>query len=569
MERQVKTSRKIFSPSIRCIGGWINEAWNYLSLNTLIVAGCLLLLAGCAAHPKKATTGPGAPPPLRKDVPTATIEAAPPPLESERVVREIMDRREAARMEKRNRLSGHAITLSAHESSLRGALIALVKGTPYSLSLGPGFIDGKVTVEFSGLSLGVALDRLLDPSGLTYEVEENLIIVDKPPLKTEMFRFDYPVSSRFGGGGIAGGPGGGGGSTVSSKVDVWKDLSKAISFLVFGKETSGEGAVTQSDSSGRRLIIDPSSGTILITAPEATLGEVESYLKILEKSLKRQILIEAMLLQVSLSDQFLFGLNLDYQHPFQIGGATLSGFLTPFATPPEGGQAPTAPALTQRFSPDAGAFRIGLSNKNFALLLDALKQAGKVDIVSSPKISTLNNQQAVITVATEEVFFLSKPGTVTVGQAGIPIVTETTFTPSTFTVGVVLEVLPQVSEDDHVTLRIHPSITSIVKTVTSPKGDTQPVLDRKELTTIIRVRNGETIVIGGLMDDKITKDRRGIPLLMDIPYLGNLFTRVDDRKEKREMMIFLTPKILEGPTISKISEEEMSRIEEKKGGKRN
>lgn len=519
-------------------------------------------LAGCATTPGKEIKMSEAPPMARIKQADEVPDFSTRPL----LIEEARVRRELAKQAKRMQLPEGNIHLAMFEQPLGMALIALIKDTPYSLSFGSGFRNVPITFELNGVSLGEAFEQLLEPIGLEYTKTGDFIVVDQPRSVKRYLRFDFPVDSRIrprNVGSLRGGGTSTGGASSETRVDIWRNLSEAISLLVFGERVRGTGlgaGVSGTDRAyaqqrgGRILIIDPRSGTVLIEAPQRVIEDVDDFLRLMESSMKRQVLIEARLMQVSLSDQFVFGLDLDYQ------ASGIQGILAPLITPAPG--TPDAPNLTQRLGGGTGAFRIGVTDDDFTLLLDTLKQIGKVDLLSSPKIATLNNQVAEITVVTEEVFYTTTPGTVVVGQSGIPIVTEPTFSPDRFSVGIHLAVLPQISEDNHVTMRIVPSITSLVRIETSPSGDTQPVLDRKELTSIIRVQSGETVVMGGLIDEKVDKQTRGVPLLQDIPLLGFLFKRTEDVMQKRELVLFLTPTVMEGGTITRISEVDYQRLKD-------
>lgn len=533
--------------------------WRSCSGGILLLA---TLLTACANAPERA----GAP--LHAPAPMARVEPAEEVAEADfstrsALIEQARTRREIAQQAKRMDLPEGDIRLSMVQQPLQMALVALVRGTRYSLSFGAGFRNPPVTFELNGVTIGEAFEQLLEPLGLDYVKNGDFIVVDRPRSERRYLYFDFPVDSRIRARNVGSmrGASGGAGSGTETRVEIWRNLSEAISMLVFGDRVRGAGLgggagttdrIYAQQEGGRMLIVDPRSGTVLIEAPPRVIEDVDDFLRIMESSMKRQVLIEARLLQVSLSDQFVFGLDLDYE------ASGIQGILSPLIPPAPG--TPQAPNVTQRLNGGAGVFRVGVTDSDFSLLLDTLSQLGKVDLLSSPKIATLNNQVAEITVVTEEVFYTTTPGTVVVGQSGIPVVTEPSFSPERFSVGIHLAVLPQVSEDNHVTMRIVPSITSLVRVETSPAGDTQPVLDRKELTSIIRVQSGETVVMGGLIDEKVDRQTRGVPLLQDIPLLGLLFQRVEDVKEKRELVLFLTPTVMEGGTIARISKADYERL---------
>jgi type II secretory pathway component GspD/PulD (secretin) len=190
-----------------------------------------------------------------------------------------------------------------------------------------------------------------------------------------------------------------------------------------------------------------------------------------------------------------------------------------------------------------------LKSGSIAATIVALQQQGEVHAVSQPRLRALNNQTAIIKVGTEQPFFSSSSGFIPGslgGQSG-------TFTNSTFqmiTVGTVLSITPQISREGQITLDVSPVITSLAG-VESSGGDetgskvTAPILDIKQSSSLIRVKNGETVIIGGLIQDKVNNTKRQIPVLGDIPLVGRIFRGTFKAKQRVELVIFLTPTIVD------------------------
>jgi len=344
------------------------------------------------------------------------------------------------------------------------------------------------------------------------------------------------VGGGLGGGGLGGGTGGGavgGGSGVSSSgsvggssinlmqenpINFWKELKEELQMLLTakGKET---------------FAVNLTAGLIQITDRPSALKKVEIYLENLGRSVQRQVDIEAKLYDVTLSDQFQFG--IDWQHVVESYGGRFAVAGAPTIVSPVGGFALKQAALTMIFS-----------NQNTKAMLTALQEQGKVSVISQPRLRTLNNQTALIKVGTDTPFFFQNTtllpngasGTITLQQAAYQIIT----------VGTILSITPQISTNGYVTLDISPVITSLLDTKSSADGSTTaPVLDIKQASTLVRVNNGDTIVIGGLIQTSSAKTTRKIPLLGDIPLLGKLFQGKFDAKQKKELVIFLTPTIVQ------------------------
>ena len=189
----------------------------------------------------------------------------------------------------------------------------------------------------------------------------------------------------------------------------------------------------------------------------------------------------------------------------------------------------------------AATTAISFQDGSFDVVLEALREQGEIQVVSQPRIVTLNNQPALIKVATDQAFFTQ---TIAQGAAGTGnIITEQV---RSVTVGLVLSVTPQVSEDGWIMLDVTPIISRLRGIIESPqKTATAPVLDVKQSSGLVRLRNGEMVLIGGLIQDEYSETERKVPLLGDIPWLGRLFKGTYTAKQKSELVIFLSPRIFD------------------------
>jgi len=195
----------------------------------------------------------------------------------------------------------------------------------------------------------------------------------------------------------------------------------------------------------------------------------------------------------------------------------------------------------------ANPFALVFTNFNTSAAVNALKQQGNVEIIAKPRLRTVNNQTAMIKVGTEQPFFALNT-TTSQSAGGNQINTGDVIT--TVTVGTILSITPQISGDEFVSLDISPVLTSLQKIEDSPSGTaTAPVLDTKQASTLLRVRDGSTVVLGGLIQTEQAKSDKKIPLLGDIPWLGRiLFTGTFRFKQKKELVIFVTPHIIHDAT---------------------
>ena len=436
-------------------------------------------------------------------------------------------------------------------------------------------VRGAVNANLRNATLQEALAAVV-PQGATFQVQDNVIRVGPARLETRIFSLDYVALSRVGtastviqrrlganGAGtsafgatnaatLGAGIGGGGGAdfiTAVSVADVWEEIRVATEALVFEAPTAvqttpalasglasggmGLGSTGRPYSrvspEGRRLIINPMSGTITISALPAELDEVGVFIRTFEASIQRQVLIEAKIVEVNLDRTFEFGIDWNAVVEVGSGEVVFRSVTTPRGTG------------NVQFTLSGGAGEI-------TAVLNALETQGDVRVLSSPRVSALNNQRAVFDVTTGEIVFQVRTTLVpnAVGQA-TPV---QEVTPQQVNVGIVLDVLPQIGADNTVTMNIRPVVTSVARTATftNDEGTTfqAPVIDTRETDTMARLRGNETIIIGGLMQTRRERQRGGIPFLRSIPLLGILFTTYKDVERKAELVIFLTPTIIAG-----------------------
>ena len=437
----------------------------------------------------------------------------------------------------------------------------------------------RVNTTLRNTTLADALAAII-PQGVTYEIRNNVLRVSPARVETRIFSLDYVALSRvgtastviqrrlgnssLGGGGVGtqqggaqglgGGFGGaGGGADVISAVsiaDVWEEIRVAVDALVFDAPAAGTAMQNQQSPGGaggmlgggrpysrttpdgKRLIINPIAGTITVTTLPRDLNQIETFIRTFEASIQRQVLIEAKIVEVNLDRSFEFGIDWNV-----VANAGTAGITVRSAAP---GAARTVGNV--EFTLSGGAGQIGV-------VLNALESQGDVRVLSSPRVSALNNQRAVFDVTTGEIVFnLSREPII--GPNGTVTGFTSTVSPTQVNVGIVLDVLAQIGADNTVTMNIRPVVTSVARTAefNGPDGTLfqAPVIDTRESDTMARMRAGETIIIGGLMQTRREKVKSGVPVLRSIPLLGRLFTRTSDVERKAELVIFLTPTIIAG-----------------------
>ena len=411
----------------------------------------------------------------------------------------------------------------AQEMPLSDALALFARTNNLNIVAGPD-VKGKITVDFHGLPLEEAMESLLDAHGYYWEKQEKILRVHR--YETRVFNLDYIRLVRGGTGEnkaqITSGTGGGGGGAAQGageitvnqqdQIKFWEELEEQVNVLM-----SKEG----------RLVINRLSGTLQVTDLHHRVIEIATFLSKVRRSLHRQVEIQARIYEVNLKDDYSLGINWN---KINFDGTAGNIVLSDIITAPFGG-----------FVARAATTSISFSDGSFDAVLEALHEQGELHVVSQPRLITMNNQPALIKVATDQAFFTQ---TVAQGTAGTGnIITEQA---RSVTVGLVLSVTPQISEDGWIMMDVTPIISRLREIRESPqKTATAPVLDIKQSSGLVRLRDGEMVLIGGLIQDEVSQTERKVPILGDIPWLGRLFKGTYTARQKSELVIFLSPRIVE------------------------
>lgn len=479
--------------------------------------------------------------------------------------------------------SGRSYSLTLKNADLPDVLQLLSKesGIPIVAERG---LKGYVQIEAKNRKLGELLYTILKPLGYTASVENGIILVGRPKLTTRTFRVNYLKDRRSSSSNMNVSGFSAGSVSVSSvgQSDFWGALENSLEMLVFGtsgkgkrdgggfsiseneKKSDGKGSQSSSlalskvkpetvqelnpedpllsssqitEGQLKQLVVNEIAGIIQITDFSENLDKIASFLTDVEEGSRRQVLIQAHIMEISLKDYFSMG--IDWKYIFdKTTNLTLAQALVP-ATP-------------------ANIFKISAAGNDFAVLLDAMKEQGNVNMLSSPKITALNNQKAVIKLTTKQVSWVSSKTTQNNAIGGQDTYTTT---PQIDEVGIFLDVTPQIGPDNSITMQIHPSVSEIKEISSSPdKTSTKPVIDIREIDTMVDAKAGETIVIAGLISDKLNETKRGVPFLGDIPYLGAIFSYNKQERTKTELVIMMTPYVLNPKNIDEIRAEHELRL---------
>ncbi|MGB9627882.1 MAG: secretin and TonB N-terminal domain-containing protein [Thermodesulfobacteriota bacterium] len=531
----------------------------------------LFLVMGCATAPKKE----------RAKLPPPKVEASQPP-HGEKLKEIVVPQKEEAK-----KVPERLYSFYARDSNVQDILLAFSKEDEYNIVIDPE-LSGKVTIDLKRVTLKEALDAILTPLGWTYRIEGKFIKIMRPQMETRLFTLNYIATKRGGkreiyastGGSLQSGIPLGGQTLVTStgartgysdlvsvdEMDIWSEIQKGLEAIIFGgveeklreATTEKEKATwTRVDGKGKKLVINRSTGIILVTDYPQQLNKIASYLESVEGSSQRQVTIQAKIMEVILSDEHKEGINWKVIEglPRSINLAwgltnktkttgypgTSSGYIISDATT---GSTIPVPG-TFKISPYGGIFALGQAGSEVALsdIMQAISEQGDVKILSSPTISTLNNQKAIIRVGNQDVYFVTGA-----------VATQTTVTqiiqPVTIDIGIILDVTPQIAEDGTILMNIHPSITEKTGEKTTPDGRTTfPLLSVRETDTTVRVKDGQTIIIAGLMQEKNEEAYTGVPGLQSIPILGGLFRHKVEKKRNSELVIMITPTLQVGKRV--------------------
>ncbi len=304
------------------------------------------------------------------------------------------------------------------------------------------------------------------------------------------------------------------------------------------------------DPFAARFSLNRQAGLISVFAPERVHKKVRSYLSDLKKSVTAQVLIEAKVLEVALNDEFATG--IDWSVIGLLGGE-LTGFgFSSQSFDASGAATGLVRGILNPVSDPVSNFGINYDGNDLSAAVDMLSRFGTVKALASPRLTVLNNQSAALSVAENVVFFEVDVDTTTTDG-----VTTTTFDTDAQTVpeGVLINVQPAIDEDNQtISMAIRPTITTITSFVNDPNPDLAiagvespvPNVNVQEFDSILQMNNGQAVVMGGLIQDRISSTRNAVPVLGETPIIGGLFRNQQDQIQKTELVVFLKATIVEG-----------------------
>jgi general secretion pathway protein D len=561
-------------------------------LKRLLVLGLGAALAGCYQPMKPTASG------HLGEQPPAPAASIPPPVQSLPV---------PPRPKPTSKAETYGVVVN--NVNVRELLFALARDAKVNVDIHPG-ITGTVTLNAIDQTLPQLLSRISKQVDMRYELDgPNLAVMpDSPYLR--IYRIDYvniardtkgelSVSSEIvgqsvtggaGGGSAGAGGGGGGAGQNSSRVSVqnsslnkfWETLEKNVREILqetdkvlpggtgpgvptpaaaavppppAGAQAPGAGGSAAVPAVGPNVtfreassvIANREAGLLTIRASARQHEKVQEFLDLALVSARRQVLIEATIVEVRLSNQYQQGIDWGlFTGGWQLFQGGLYRNAVQALVPPP---VPVAGGLTA--VPTASSF-VGQYNSNtLRISLQLLETFGTVRVLSSPRISAINNQTAVLKVVENVVYFNVASQT---SQAQTTALTTVTTTPQTVPVGIILNVTPQVSENDTVLLNVKPSISRIAARVRDPNPlltipNEIPQIAIREMESVIKLSSGQIAVMGGLISDELQDNSDTIPGVNRIPFVGDFFSNKNIQNVKSELVIFMRPLVIRDPSV--------------------
>jgi MSHA biogenesis protein MshL len=446
--------------------------------------------------------------------------------------------------------------ISVHDVNAREFFMGLVMDSPENMVVHPD-VTGTISLELKNVSIAQVMDAVQKVYGYDYKKNDMGYIVYPSTLQTRIFKINRLDLIRKGqsntlvsSGQITGNSSNnrtnnnssssnnsstgnnsqnngfstsqnrsslfsGSWINTNTETDFWKELETTLQAII-------------SVDSEANITINRQTGMIIARAKPMQLREIEQFLTLSQQQINRQVIIEAKIVEVILDDSHQAGVN--WQSVVRQSGNAIP-FITGIGAVGE-------------------VFTIGATWGDFSALVELLETQGKTNILSSPRISTLNNQKAIIKVGADE-YFITDVSSNTVSSGSATITNpELTWTP--FFSGIALDVTPQINDQDEITLHIHPSITRVEDqtkefTINGEIGSLPMALSTvRESDSIIRAQNNQIVIIGGLMQEYKEESKDGIFGLTQIPYVGNLFRVNKGQTRKSELIIMLKPTLIKG-----------------------
>lgn len=493
-------------------------------------------------------------------------------------------------------------SIVVYDTPVKEVLFAIARDSKFNVDIHPS-IKGNVTLNAVDQTLPAILERISKQVDLTYKIQNNVLTIapDQPVLRT--YKVDYVNMSRdtdgfigadgqissasqsSGSNGTVSNSAGNGANNSSrtsvkseSKSHFWETLEKNLKDIL--AETDKEIIISRTGSTTRAnnktkstqpdkeadsasvadakrareeerdeyktlfagtVIVNREAGIINVRATNKQHEKIQEFIDKVMSSARRQVLIEATIVEVRLNDSFQAGIDWS-----RFGNtATSSGF-----------------TFQQTLGPNINAaskgFAVGYLNPvsslgNLAASVTLLKQFGDTKVISSPKLMVLNNQTAILKVVDNVVYFTVQAQQSQATQGGV--LSTITTTPNTVPVGIVMSVTPQINETSAVNINVRPTISRVLGFVRDPNpqlaniASQVPQIQVREMESLLQVNSGNTAILGGLMQDEIQRNTDAVPGLSDVKGFGEIFKGRDHANRKTELVIFLRPTVVKNASL--------------------
>lgn len=501
------------------------------------------------------------------------------------------------------------VSISVNQSvPLRDVLFELAEQADYDLELDPR-IRGSIIFTARERPFDQVIERISEMSGLRYRFKDDVLRVELDMPYNKTYKIDYLSYIRANKGdvrndvSVVSGDGTDTGSSFSatseSEANFWGELESNLTQILGGgttgvlkttrdpritateqnpdvgtvvastgadgqpvvqaaapnvtlnvsslpvddEESVGNGSRNDGDLPSATFSLNKQAGLVNVYGSERQHKEVEKYLEVLRRSATAQVLIEAKILEVSLNDSYATG--IDWNAIDVMSGELTLGLETNFNN-----LINTAPTNSN--------FVLGYAGNDAQAVIQAISEFGTVRALASPRMTVLNNQSAVLNVATNVVYFeIDVDSTTDEGVTQIDVDSEIKNAPE----GILVNVQPSINLDEGtISMAVRPTITRIVNRVEDPAvqfiagaagiSNLVPELNVQEIDSVIKSRSGQAVLMGGLLQDRSETTEEGVPVLSEVPMVGSLFKGHDDAVQKTELVIFLKATILDTPSQS-------------------
>ncbi len=486
-------------------------------------------------------------------------------------------------------------SIVVYDTPVKEVLFAIARDSKLNIDIHPS-VQGLVTLNAIDQTLSAILERISKQVDLTYKIQNNVMIItpDHPVLRT--YAIDYVNMSRDTEGFIgaaaeisstgqgasseSSGSSAGNSSKTSvsskSKSDFWETLETNIKDILRetdkeviysktkaltaqnSKATNANASTSEANSQtdavqseyktllAGTVIVNREGGVINVRATNKQHMKVQEFLDKVMSSARRQVLIEATIVEVRLNDSYQAGIDWA-RIAGTNGGLTLGQQLGSQVTVANGLPSTSENAFGIK---TAAGFVAGYANPaskfgNIFASINFLEQFGRTSVLSSPKIMVLNNQTAVLKVVDNLVYFTVK-STVTPGVNGQAPISVSTSDVHSVPVGVVMAVTPQINNTGNVNINVRPTVSRKVGDAKDPVNTSNniPIIQVREMESMLQIASGDTAILGGLMQDEVINNTNKVPGVSKVPVVGKAFTGKNDGSQKTELVIFLRPTVI-------------------------